>query len=520
MGKVKNWILSHLPTKRRLIQLYAVLLFNANLKGFGKGRIYQGPIKNICAPGLNCYSCPGASAACPLGALQNALTASNAKAATYMFGIILLYGMLFGRWICGFLCPFGLIQDLLHKIKTPKLKKNRVTRVLSYLKYVVLGLFVIVLPLMFAGNDVILPAFCKYICPSGTLLGGIGLLGHPDNAEQLGMLGPLFTWKFVLLVIFVVASIFIYRFFCRFFCPLGALYGLFNKIALFGIKLEKPKCIDCGRCLAKCEMDIRHVGDHECINCGACIPVCPAKAISWKGSQVFIAPNEIAVVKAAAEKDAAEETQKAAERVEKTVEKRKFVTKIVAVVLMLSLLAGALVYYNVLDKGAAAAPPVETPVGDTFNPAKNQGKVTVINFWGTWCQPCKDELPHFDELATEFDGRATFLILNTEFEKEKAPDYIATHFPESKMLFGYDAGDAYFQTLGGLPGAYPMTVVLDVNGVIIARHPGAVSYEELKADIEKGLSAGPTTGLVLPGKNVGNLCYGQEFALHNAKSED
>ena len=65
-----------------------------------------------------------------------------------------------------------------------------------------------------------------------------------------------------------------------------------------------------------------------------------------------------------------------------------------------------------------------------------------------------------------------------------------------------------------------MTVVLDVNGVIIARHPGAVSYEELKADIEKGLAAGPVEGLVLPGKNVGNLCYGQEFALHNAKSED
>ena len=518
MKKVKNWILSHLPTKRRLIQLYAALLFNANLKGFGKGRIYQGPVKNFCAPGMNCYSCPGASAACPLGALQNALTASDAKAATYIFGIVMLYGILFGRWICGFLCPFGLIQDLLHKIKTPKLKKNRVTRVLSYLKYVILGLFVVVLPIMFATKDVILPAFCKYICPSGTLEGGIGLLGHPANAEQMSMLGPLFTWKFVLLVIFMVAAVFIYRFFCRFFCPLGALYGLFNKIALFGIKLEKPKCIDCGLCLQKCEMDIRHVGDHECINCGACIPVCPTKAISWKGSQVFLAPNEVTVMAAAAEKDASVEIKEDAERVEKTVQKRKFVVKIVAVVLMVALLAGALVHYAVYDGPTYEAPGELT--GTVFNPAENQGKVTVINFWGTWCQPCKDELPHFDELATEYEGRATFLILNTELEKENVANYIATHFKDSKMLFADDVGDAYFAELGGLPGAYPMTIVLDVNGVIIARHPGAVTYDELKADIEAGLAVQAPTGLVLPGKNVGNLCYGREFALHNAETED
>ena len=129
--KLKKWWLLHRPTKRRLIQLYAALLFNANLKGFKTGRIYQGPVKNLCAPGINCYSCPGAVAACPMGALQNALSDSGKTVPYYVVGIILLYGLLFGRWICGFLCPFGLIQDLLHKIKTPKVGKNRVTRVLS-----------------------------------------------------------------------------------------------------------------------------------------------------------------------------------------------------------------------------------------------------------------------------------------------------------------------------------------------------------------------------------------------------
>ena len=116
MKKIFNWLKAHLPTKRKLIQLYAALLFNANLKGYITGNIYKGPLKNLCTPGLNCYSCPGATGACPLGALQNSLSASGKTVPFYLFGIILLYGIIFGRWICGFLCPFGLIQELLHKI--------------------------------------------------------------------------------------------------------------------------------------------------------------------------------------------------------------------------------------------------------------------------------------------------------------------------------------------------------------------------------------------------------------------
>ena len=130
MKKFFDKIKGLMPSKRKLIQLYSALLFNANLKGFVNGKIYQGPIKNVCTPGLNCYSCPGASGACPLGSLQNALGASEKRTPYYVFGIIILYSILLGRIICGFLCPFGLIQELLYKIKTPKLKKNRFTRVL------------------------------------------------------------------------------------------------------------------------------------------------------------------------------------------------------------------------------------------------------------------------------------------------------------------------------------------------------------------------------------------------------
>ncbi len=286
--KIKEWFVRHKPSKRKIIQVYAALLYNANIKGFFNGQIYQGPTKNLCVPGLNCYSCPGAIAACPLGSLQNALSASDTRLPAYIFGIIILFGMTLGRMICGWLCPIGLGQELLYKIKTPKLKKSKVTRVLSYFKYVVLLVLVVIVPLVFA-----VPGFCEYICPAGTLEGGVGLLGNSANEGLLRILGPLFSWKFTLLVLIIVASIFIYRSFCRFLCPLGAIYGFFSKIALLGVKLDKNKCTDCGLCVTACKMDIKHVGDHECIQCGECIAVCPAKAIEWKGAKLLVRGNDL-----------------------------------------------------------------------------------------------------------------------------------------------------------------------------------------------------------------------------------
>lgn len=286
--KIGAWFKKIAPSKRKIVQLYAALLYNANIKGFFTGKIYQGKSKNACVPGLNCYSCPGAVGACPLGSLQNALSASDTRLPAYIFGIIILFGLLLGRTICGWLCPIGLGQELLYKIKTPKLKKSKATRVLSYFKYFVLIALVVIVPLTFA-----VPGFCEYICPAGTFEGGFGLLGNSANEGWLSMLGPLFTWKFLVLVLVIVASVFIFRAFCRFLCPLGALYGFFCKVAMLGVKLDKNKCTDCGLCISVCKMDIKKVGDHECIHCGACITACPAKAISWKGSKLFVRANEI-----------------------------------------------------------------------------------------------------------------------------------------------------------------------------------------------------------------------------------
>jgi len=292
LADVINKIKARLPSRRRLIQLYAALLYNAHVKGYISGEIFTGGSKIICVPGFNCYSCPGAVGACPLGALQNALAASNTRAPSYVLGILMLYGLIFGRTICGYLCPMGLLQELLHKIPTPKIKKSRVTRVLSGLKYVFLVVLVVALPLWYARQYLPVPAFCKYVCPAGTFEGAVGLLSNPANSYMFSMLGLLFTRKFVILALLCALCVFCYRAFCRFVCPLGAIYGLFARVNFIGVKVEQSKCVDCGKCVRDCGMDVRHVGDHECIHCGECIDLCPTKAISFKAGKISLREHE------------------------------------------------------------------------------------------------------------------------------------------------------------------------------------------------------------------------------------
>ena len=282
------------PLTRRLIQVYTALLYNAYIKGFAEGEIYTGVLKNACVPGLNCYSCPGAISACPLGSLQNAISASADRPAFYVVGIILLFGMFLGRVICGFLCPFGLIQELLHKIPVKKLKKNKITQKLTWIKYVILGIFVVMIPLFFGLRKQPLPAFCKYICPAGTLEGALMLMLHPDNADLRSLTGGIFYWKLAVLIAMVISCVFIFRAFCRFICPLGAIYSLFSKIALLGVRVDMNKCNNCGACVKTCQMDIKRVGDRECIQCGECIDVCPEKAITFKAGKLVLRGPDIA----------------------------------------------------------------------------------------------------------------------------------------------------------------------------------------------------------------------------------
>ncbi|MBE6026602.1 MAG: 4Fe-4S binding protein, partial [Clostridiales bacterium] len=215
-----------LDNKKRLaIQGLAALIQNADLKGFFTGQISQSATKAFCVPGLNCYSCPGAVGACPIGALQNSLSGMTFRFPYYVLGLLIFFGAFLGRAVCGFLCPFGLLQDLLNKIPFPKkIRTFKADRGLRRLKYVVLAVLVIIVP-VFAKMT---PAFCKYLCPSGTLS---GILLALADSRLFAVLGSTFAWKVSVLVAIVLLAIAIYRPFCKYLCPLGAFYAPFNKVA-------------------------------------------------------------------------------------------------------------------------------------------------------------------------------------------------------------------------------------------------------------------------------------------------
>lgn len=268
---------------RHRFQILWAFLTNSYLAGFARGKIYQGKLKNLCVPGLNCYSCPGALGSCPIGALQAVIGSWNFKFAFYVAGFLMFVGGLIGRFICGWLCPFGLIQDLLHKIPFPKkIKTFRGDRVLRWLKYAILVVFVILLPLILV--DVLgqgAPWFCKLLCPAGTLEGGIPLVLL--NESMRSAIGWLYAWKNCILLALIVLSLMIYRPFCKYLCPLGAIYAVFNPISMFRYRVDESRCVHCGKCAKVCKMQVNPVenaNSAECIRCGLCKQVCPTDAIS------------------------------------------------------------------------------------------------------------------------------------------------------------------------------------------------------------------------------------------------
>lgn len=274
---------------RTAVQLLWTALSNGYVTGFLQGKLYGGSLKNICVPGLNCYSCPGALGACPLGALQSTLADRNYKFAFYATGFLLLFGAVLGRIVCGFLCPFGLLQDLIYKIPVPKAWRKRKLlpgdRVLKWLKYILLALLCILLPLV--AVDVVgqgKPWFCAYVCPSGTFLGGIPLVAANEGLQAA--LGWLWNWKLALLIAIALLSLFFYRPFCRYLCPLGAIYGCFNPIAFLRYQKDADACIQCGKCKRVCPFDLdpSQTPNHmECVRCGRCLDACPTDALSMMG---------------------------------------------------------------------------------------------------------------------------------------------------------------------------------------------------------------------------------------------
>ncbi len=262
---------------RRWVQALWVFLLNG-FWGFPfTGNLYQGPLKVVCSPGLNCYSCPAATTYCPIGSLQQlflgirfSLQSGTYYVGAFVLGWMGLLGATFGRFICGWACPFGLLQDLLFKLPG---KKYSVPRLLNYGKYVFFFVFVVALPLLVVDQfGMGKPWFCKYVCPAGTLEAGIPMvLLMPDLRQTLGW---LYVNKLVILAACILWSWVSSRPFCRTICPLGAFYALFNRVSLVRLELDKEACTECGACHAVCPVEIRFnemPGNSECINCLRCM---------------------------------------------------------------------------------------------------------------------------------------------------------------------------------------------------------------------------------------------------------
>lgn len=284
--------------KRNLFQAAFFLVTNGHLSGYITGQISRSPSKHICVPGLNCYSCPGALGACPMGSLQAGLYDSRQLFPFYVLSLMIFFGLLFGRLVCGLLCPFGFLQDLLAKLPVKKyrleLQKPKLDRQLRYFKYVVLVLLVFLLP--FLGGflpSFMKPWFCKYICPSGTILAGWPLIAL--NANLQSQVGLLTAWKSLLAIAIVIGAVFIPRLFCRYICPLGAFYGLFNKFAFFRLSYQASACIQCGACKRTCPMGIdmpRQNQSAECVRCSRCVAVCPTSCLHT-GFKAPVSPDTV-----------------------------------------------------------------------------------------------------------------------------------------------------------------------------------------------------------------------------------
>ncbi len=513
---------------RRLVQLYAALLYNANLKGFIDGHIYSGPLKAVCVPGFNCYSCPGAIASCPLGSLQNALSASGHTAPWYVLGILALFGVVLGRTVCGWLCPLGFIQELLHRLPVPKIRKSAWTRRLSYLKYVFLAVFAVAIPVWYGiGQGIPLPGFCKYVCPAGTLEGAVGLLQNEANATSFYQLKLLFTCKWVIMLAIGLACAFCYRAFCRFICPLGAIYGFFNRFALTGVKVDPDRCNRCGLCVRRCPMDVRHVGDHECISCGKCMESCAQGAIALKAGRLTLAGPEPAG------------------------QKRRSIGRI-AWGIAIAVLLFAVAWFNWIEPArtaadparreqaltaappteqadvappteqADAAPPTEqadvappteqtadaevsgkagsgrigTEPGDilpdfqtellgggAFHLADCRGRVVVLNFWAITCAPCIEELPFYEQLK-QAQPEVEVLAIHHRVGAKKAEAFLADKGWDH-IDFALDSKEKGLYALLGASDALPSTIVLNGAGEIIYHAQAPLTLEQLEALVEQ-----------------------------------
>lgn len=268
---------------RRVIQIITAISINSYFIGFMEGSIYRGNLKKICVPGLNCSSCPGALGSCPVAMLQTSIASMvSSQFKLFIFGFLTLVGVVLGRFACGWFCPFGLIQELFYKIPLPKLGLRESFKPLESLKYIILIVFVLLLP-AFSAYGISSTAFCKYVCPVEVLEANLPMI--IARPSILDIMGFLFKWKLLFLIVLLLLALVVFKPFCRFLCPLGAIYSLFNPISVYRMEVDHDKCIECGYCQSQCKFGIavyKDPNNRECMRCNECL-VCPTQALAVKG---------------------------------------------------------------------------------------------------------------------------------------------------------------------------------------------------------------------------------------------
>ncbi|MFO8010224.1 MAG: 4Fe-4S binding protein [Dehalococcoidia bacterium] len=250
---------------RLSVQLLAIVILNLGFtQSFKTGAL---------CPAFFCYGCPWAAFACPIGALQSFTAAGLFP--FYAAGTLGVFSLTLGRTWCGWVCPFGTVQDLVSRIRQRgdlvKLPRLPLTKYLS--------LAAILVAAWLTAETF----FCK-LCPAGSLFAA---LPHRFVSSELDF-GTFFYVHIATLAVAIFLFVLAGRFWCRYLCPLGAIFGFFNPMAFLKVRIDKHLCTDCGQCLENCPTAISEVEDigtsSDCIECGECIRDCPSSAIHFSTS--------------------------------------------------------------------------------------------------------------------------------------------------------------------------------------------------------------------------------------------
>ncbi len=201
--------------------------------------------------------------------------------------LLILATLILGRFFCGWMCGFGTLGDFMYfignKIFHINIKVNRTAdKVMKLLKYVVLMLSLVVVAIFDSSP--------------------LSKISPWDAFGMLYAFPPAFSYAFtyltigtILLIIIMIGSLFIERFFCRYFCPMGAIFNIVSLVRLARIKKPKKNCGKCILCTRKCAMGIPlyekdMVDSGECINCMKCVTICPRQNVSFSVIGKVVAP--------------------------------------------------------------------------------------------------------------------------------------------------------------------------------------------------------------------------------------